>query len=78
MTFASELCGKVEVDTGLSGTQQLPEESTSSTQDPETRKRRVCYVQKCKNKTYKVCDTCKKPLCGSCNVSKILKCEKCV
>lgn len=43
-------------------------------------KRKRCYVQKCKNKTNKSCVSClllKKPLCGSCNVNKELKCQKC-
>jgi hypothetical protein len=33
-------------------------------------KRRQCHTQKCWNKTNKSCDTCRKPLCGSCNAIK--------
>ncbi|CAK1592904.1 unnamed protein product [Parnassius mnemosyne] len=43
----------------------------------ELRKRRNCYQTHCKNKTNKVCDLCKKPLCGRCNLSKIFICHNC-
>ncbi|GBP10064.1 hypothetical protein EVAR_77499_1 [Eumeta japonica] len=70
LSLASELSGKVEIEPRPSETELSPEESTPSTsrsslQNPESRKRRECYIQKCKNQTNKVCDSCKKPLCGS-------------
>lgn len=81
LNLASELSGKVEIEPRPSETDPLPEESTPSTsrssQNPEIRKRRECYIQKCKNKTNKLCDTCKKPLRGSCNKNKMLKCKNC-
>lgn len=42
-----------------------------------TRKRRHCSSSGCKNKSNKVCDICKKPLCGQCNQSKTFICHIC-
>jgi hypothetical protein len=83
MNLASQLSKKTEIDSELSNAEPLPVESAPSTsRSPlpvihENRKRRECYISKCKNKTNKLCDDCKKPLCGSCNVNKSLKCKNC-
>ncbi|GBP54399.1 hypothetical protein EVAR_29475_1 [Eumeta japonica] len=58
LSLASELSSKVEIEPRPSETELSPKESTPSTsqsslQNPESRKRRECYIQKCKNKTNK-------------------------
>lgn len=83
LNLAGEL-SRTAVTDEVSGSEPLSTEPLPSTSSPslpviqENRKRRECYISKCKNKTNKFCDHCKKPLCGSCNLNKSLKCKNCM
>ncbi|RVE50719.1 hypothetical protein evm_004629 [Chilo suppressalis] len=77
LDLARELVGQ---DTHSLLTPSTSQPSNSIPLEPEeepSRKRKRCFVQKCRTKTNNSCNTWKKPLCGSCNDNKEFKCQQC-
>lgn len=75
--FLLDLAIELSYISGEDDASVVPIPKSSSTVDVGPRKRRPCSSSGCRNKSNKVCDICKKPLCGQCNQSKTFICYIC-